>query len=158
MGGGIDLDIICANLCSSSRKPKWKWQLNTQNWVLCNLWHLLLTKLRVREPVTSLRPFAKGTTSECCALSNMLDLPVENEFYIHIKNISRCWLGLSDCSGYSVSPRYPCNNLHVGKKTSELFRFAFLKTRIEVWPEAMFDRFPNGRGVWWPAHICDSGL
>ena len=36
-GGGIDLDIICAKFCSSSRKLKMEWQLSTQNEVLHHL-------------------------------------------------------------------------------------------------------------------------
>lgn len=55
-----------------------------------------------QEPVTSFSPFGKGTTTECCALTNTLDLPKENECYIHVKGASRCWPELSDCSGQLV--------------------------------------------------------
>jgi len=51
---------------------------------------------------------------------------------MHIKRASRCWLELSDCSGQSVSPHYPCDNFNAGKKTAEVFMFPFLKARTEV--------------------------
>lgn len=36
-GGGIDMDTICAKLCSSSRKLEMEWQQSTQKQVLHNL-------------------------------------------------------------------------------------------------------------------------
>jgi len=60
-GGGIDLGIIWAKFCSSSRKLNMEWQLSTQNQVFHNLQHLLMTEPKLGGPVTSLSPLGKGT-------------------------------------------------------------------------------------------------
>lgn len=100
-GGGIDLDTICAKLCSSSRKLEMEWQLSSQNQVLHYLTALLADRSQSQGTCDIPSSFWIGNnfTTQCCVLTNTLDLPEEHECYIHIKRASRCWLEFRDYSG-----------------------------------------------------------